>query len=437
VTEAPTTAALHLWEEWPALSNEDRVEGFRALPPDEVNDFFLTLDPTEQVALVLALPTAERLLWIRLLDPDDAADLIQASPADERTKILDLLDDKTRAEVRALLAYEEDHAGGLMSPRFARVRPDVTVDEAVRYLRKQAGLVETIYYAYALDSQQHLRGVISFRELFQAPGDKLVQDLMHTEVISVREDLDQESVARIYLEHDLLAIPVVDQEGRMKGIITFDDIADVVREEATEDIQKIGGTEALDMPYMAAGFGALVRKRAGWLAILFVGEMFTASALAYYQDEIAAAVVLAMFMPLIISSGGNSGSQASTLVIRALALGEIRVRDWWRVLRREIIVGLSLGAVLASIGLVRIVLWHEVFHMYGEHFMLIALAVALSLVGVVLWGSLAGSMLPLVLRKFGLDPASASAPFVATLVDVTGLMIYFTVASIVLRGTLL
>jgi magnesium transporter len=428
---------LHLWEEWPALSADERVERFRALPPDEVNDFFQTLDPTEQVALVLELPPAERVLWIRLLDPDDAADLIQASPTDERSKILELLDDKTRVEVRALLAYAEDHAGGLMSPRFARVRPDVTVDEAVRYLRKQAGQVETIYYAYALDNQQHLRGVISFRELFQASGDRLVQDLMHTEVISVPEDLDQESVARIYLEHDILAIPVVDKEGRMKGIITFDDIADVVKEEATEDIQKIGGTEALDVPYMTASFGDLIRKRAGWLAILFVGEMFTASALTYYQDEIAAAVVLALFLPLIISSGGNSGSQASTLVIRALALGEIRLRDWWRVMRREIIVGLALGTVLATIGLIRILVWHEVFHLYGEHFLLIGLAVALSLVGVVLWGSLAGSMLPLVLRKVGLDPASASAPFVATLVDVTGLMIYFTVARVILRGTLL
>ncbi|MBI4501163.1 MAG: magnesium transporter [Gemmatimonadetes bacterium] len=436
-TEAPTTAALHLWEEWPALSESERVERFRELPQDEVNDFFLTLDPTEQVALVLGLPPAERVLWLRLLDPDDAADLIQISPPEERAGLLELLDEQTRTEVRALLAYQEDQAGGLMSPRFARVRPDVRVDEAIRYLRKQAGHVETIYYAYALDSQQHLKGVISFRELFQAPSDKLVQDVMHTEIISVPEDLDQESVARIYVEHDLLAIPVVDREGRMKGIITFDDIADVVREEATEDIQKIGGTEALDMPYMAASFGALVKKRAGWLTLLFLGEMLTASAMAYYQDEIAAAVVLALFLPLIISSGGNSGSQATTLVIRAMALGEVRLRDWWRVLRREIIVGISLGAVLATIGFIRIVVWHGAFHLYGEHFLVIALAVALSLVGVVLWGSVAGSMLPFILRKIGLDPASASAPFVATLVDVTGLMIYFTVASIVLRGTLL
>ena len=437
MSDAPTTAALHLWEEWPALSEEERVERFRALPPDEVNDFYLTLDPTEQAALMMALPAAERVLWIRLLDPDDAADLIQSRATDERAPLLDLLDEKTRAEVRALLAYAEDHAGGLMSPRFARVRPDATVEEAIRYLRKQAGQVETIYYAYVLDSQQRLQGVISFRELFQAAGDTLVQDLMHTEIISVHEDLDQESVARIYQQHDLLAIPVVDGEGRMKGIITFDDIADVLKEEATEDIQKIGGSAALEMPYLAAGFGALVRKRAGWLSVLFLGEMLTTWAMMSYEDEIAAAVVLAMFLPLIISSGGNSGSQASTLVIRAMGLGEVRPRDWWRVLRRELGVGLSLGLVLGVIGLGRIVLWHAVGGSYGEHYLKLGITVAVSLVGVVLWGSVTGSMLPFVFRRIGFDPASASAPFVATLVDVTGLMIYFTVASMVLRGTLL
>jgi magnesium transporter len=260
---------------------------------------------------------------------------------------------------------------------------------------------------------------------------------MHTEIISVPEDLDQEAVGRVFLEQDLLAVPVVDAEGRMKGIITFDDIADVVREEATEDIQKIGGTEALEMPYLATGFGSLVRKRAGWLSILFVGEMLTATAMAAYQDEIAAAVVLAVFLPLIISSGGNSGSQASTLVIRAIALGEVKLRDWWRVLRREVGVGLSLGAVLGIIGLLRIVIWHAVAGSYGEHYLLLGLSVGLSLLGVVLWGSVTGSMLPFIFRRVGFDPASASAPFVATLVDVTGLVIYFSVASFLLRGRLL
>ncbi|MSR06948.1 MAG: magnesium transporter [Gemmatimonadetes bacterium] len=437
MTEAPTTAALELWEEWPALSEEDRITRFRELPKHELNDFFLTLDPTEQAALVCGLPSSERVLWVRLLDPDDAVDMIQAASPHDRPALMDLLDEKTRTEVRALAAYEEDHAGGLMSPRFARVRPEMTVDEAIAYLRKQAGQVETIYYAYVLDAQQKLQGVISCRELFQAAGDRRVSEVMHANVISVLDDMDQESVGRVWVEQDLLAIPVVDHDGRMKGIITFDDMADVVREEATEDIQKMGGTEALAMPYMTAGILELVRKRAGWLSILFIGEMLTATAMAYYQDEIAAAVVLAVFLPLIISSGGNSGSQATTLVIRGMALGEVRIRDWPRVLGREVTVGLALGTVLGVLGLLRIVLWHSVAGSYGDHYLLLGMSVAISLVGVVLWGTVTGSMLPFVFRRLGFDPASASAPFVATLVDVTGLVIYFTVAGLLLRGTLL
>lgn len=432
--EPASSAALELWEEWPALSEADRAGRFRELPKDEVDDFFLSLDPSEQVALLLYLGPGERRLWVRLLDPDDAADLIQAAGQDERQSLLDLLDDQTRVEVRALLAYAEDHAGGLMNPRFARVRPDMTVEEAIRYLRKQAGHVVTIYYAYALDSQQRLQGVISFRELFQAGADRPISEVMHTNVITVHEDLDQEAVGRVYADNDLLAIPVVDDAGRMKGIITFDDIADVIREEATEDIQKIGGTAALEASYMSTGFLELVRKRAGWLSILFVGEMATASVMAYFEHQIAAAVVLALFLPLIISSGGNSGSQASTLVIRAMALGEIKLRDWWRVLGREVSAGLVMGLLLGILGLLRVVVFRGA---YGAHFFLLGVSVAISLVGVVILGTVTGSMLPFVLRRFGLDPASASAPFVATLVDVLGLMIYFGVAALVLRGTLL
>jgi magnesium transporter len=434
VTDRSTSAALDLWEEWPALSSTQRVERFRGLPQADVDDFFRSLDPLEQASLVQALSPAERRLWVRLLDPDDAADLIQGVPAEERPPLLELLDEQTRNEVRALLAYAEDDAGGLMNPRFARVRPDMTVDEAIRYLRKQAGQVETIYYAYVLDGQQRLMGVISFRELFQAPGDRRISEVMQRDVITVREDLDQEAVARVFAEQDLVAIPVVDGQDRLKGIITFDDIADVMQEEDTEDIQKIGGTAALDTPYMTTGFVQLVKKRAGWLSVLFVGEMLTASAMGYFEHHIAAAVVLALFIPLIISSGGNSGSQASTLVIRAMALGEIRVRDWWRVLGREIGVGLAMGAILGAMGLLRIVFWKDT---YGTHFLLLGVSVAISLVGVVLLGTVTGSMLPFALRRLGLDPAAASAPFVATVVDVAGLVIYFGVASMILRGTLL
>jgi magnesium transporter len=260
---------------------------------------------------------------------------------------------------------------------------------------------------------------------------------MRTDFVRVTEQEDQEAVSRLFAQHDLSAIPVVDTEGRMKGIVTVDDIVDVVQEEATEDAQKFGGMEALDAPYLQIGMLRMIKKRAGWLAALFLGEMLTATAMAYFEDEIARAVVLAMFVPLIISSGGNSGSQASTLVIRAMALGEIRLRDWWRVIRREVITGMALGAILGSIGFLRIVLWQALTPTYGQHYLLVAATVLFSLMGVVLFGTFAGSLLPFVLRRLKLDPASASAPFVATLVDVTGLVIYFTVASLILRGTLL
>jgi len=437
MTETFETAAVELWETWPELSPEEAVERFHALPPDERDDFFQSLDPREQAQLLTVLAPRERRLWLRLLAPDDVADLIQESAAGEREPLLALLDDPTQTDVRALLAYAEDEAGGLMSPRFARVRPDMTVREAIPYLRRQAAAAETIYYVYVLDEHQHLLGVLSFRDLFRATEDQVVRDIMHTRLVTVPETLDQEAVGRLYVEHDLFAVPVIDAERRMKGIITFDDIAEVVREEATEDIQKVGGTQTLDMPYIQVPLLTLVRKRASWLAVLFLGEMLTASAMAHFEEEIAHAVVLALFVPLIISSGGNAGSQASTLVIRAMAIAEVRLRDWWRVLRRELGAGLLLGIALGAIGLVRILVWQAASGIYGAHYLRLAVTVSCSLVGVVLWGSVSGSMLPFLLRRLGFDPASASAPFVATLVDVTGLVIYFTVAAIVLRGTLL
>jgi magnesium transporter len=260
---------------------------------------------------------------------------------------------------------------------------------------------------------------------------------MHAGVVSVSENTDQEEIGRLFKQHHYLAIPVVDAEGRMKGVITANDIVDVVQEEATEDIQKLGGVEAFDEPYLRIGFLKMMRKRAGWLSVLFLGEMFTATAMAYFEHEIARAVVLSMFIPLIISSGGNSGSQACTLVIRAMALGEVKLRDWWRVFVREISSGFVLGAILAAMGLMRILLWPNREKIYGEHYLIVATTVSSSLVFVVMWGTLVGSMLPFLLRKVGFDPASASAPFVATLVDVVGIVIYFVMAATIMRGTLL
>ncbi len=423
---------------WTVVTKDERVEGFASLPRTDAEEFFLGLAERDSAELLLALPRDEQRAWMRLLPPDDAADLVQAAPADEKARLLALLDKATRKEVNALLAYAEDEAGGLMNPRFARVRPDATVDEAISYLRKQSrGRIETLYSVYVLDEQQRLLGVVSFRELFAALPDTQVRELMHTDVVTVQDDQDQEAVSRIFAQHDLSAIPVLDATGCVKGIVTVDDIVDVVNEEATEDIQKVGGMEALGAPYMNIGFGSMLRKRGGWLAALFLGETLTATAMSHFEGEIERAVVLALFVPLIISSGGNSGSQATTLVIRAMALGEVQLRDWWRVVRRELATGVALGTLLGVIGFLRIVLWQAVSPIYGDHYLLVALTVASSLIGVVMFGTTVGSLLPFILRRLNLDPASASAPFVATLVDVTGLVIYFTVASMLLAGTLL
>ena len=427
-----------LYDAWPVLSIDEKVEGFEFLQRQQADDFFLQLSARDRAQLVLALPPGERRLWLRLLAPDDAADLIQESPAEERENLLALLDVSAQREIKGLLDYAEDEAGGLMNTRYSRLRADMTVDEAIAYLRRDARQRQkTVYYVYVVDGEEHLLGVVSFRDLIVAAGDKRVSEVMRKEVISAPDDLDQEALSQLFLRHHLLMMPIVDGDGRIKGVVNVNDIVQVVQEEATEDIQKIGGVATLEGPYLQIPLPLMIRKRAGWLAALFLGEMLTATAMGQFQAEIARAVVLALFVPLIISSGGNSGSQATTLVIRAMALGELRIKDWWRVIRREVVTGLGLGLILASIGLVRVLAWQGLFNAYGEHYFLVALTVSLSLIGVVLWGSIAGSILPFILRGLGFDPASASAPFVATLVDVTGLIIYFTIADVILRGTLL
>jgi magnesium transporter len=440
MTKKKELTYLAVAEVWPRLNAAARARRLKQLPPDAAHEFFFDLSAADQAEVLLMLPPGERRLWIRLLAPDDAADLIQAAPEDQRAGLLGLLDESTRAEVTALLAYAEDEAGGLMNPRYIRVRPDMTAAEALGYFRRQAqerSGHDTPTEAYVLDAGGKLLGQVALTDLIAADPATSVAQLMQTDIVTIPEEADQEDVARLFAEHGLAAAPVVDALGRMKGVVTADDVVVVVEEEATEDIQKLGGSEALDAPYLKTAFNRMVRKRAGWLSALFLGEMLTATAMAFFEEEIAKAVVLAMFVPLIISSGGNSGSQASTLVIRAMALGEVRLRDWWRVVRREIGAGVVLGTVLGTIGFLRIVLWHAITGIYGEHYLLVALTVFGSLIGVVTFGTVAGSTLPFVLRRAGFDPASASAPFVATLVDVTGLVIYFSMASLILRGTLL
>lgn len=380
---------------------------------------------------------AERRLWVRFLPPDDTVDLLQNLDEPLRTEVLELIDTKVRREIAALLSYREDEAGGLMSPRFVRVRSDMLVAEALRYVRQQAQTVEPIHYIYVLDNEQRLKGVLSLRQLFVADAERRIADVMEEKVVSVPEEMDQEQVSLIFSQHRYVALPVIDDGGRMRGVVTVDDILDVSEEEATEDIQKLGGQEALDAPYPQVGLLDMVKKRAGWLTILFIGQMFTATAMSFFEEQIAKAFVLVLFIPLIISSGGNAGSQAATLIIRALALRELRLSDWARVFWREVATSLALGGLLASVGFFRIILWPNRETVYTEHFVLVGFAVATSLIGVVVFGSVAGAMLPFLLRRFGLDPASASAPFVATLVDVTGLVIYFSVAKTMLTGSLL
>jgi magnesium transporter len=432
-TELETASATELlWERWHSLSHQERIKRFRELHTGEKADFFLELSAHDQLDVLLGLPPEQRHVWMRLLAPDDAADVIQEAGLEKRAEFLALLDDPTRREVIALLAYKDDEAGGLMNPRFARLRPESTVDEAISYLRREAPIVDQMYYAYVLDQGQHLLGVVSLRQLFSADPAKPVREVMKTDLVWVEPDTDQKEVSTVVRDNRLLAVPVLDAEHRMVGIVTVDDIVDVVEEEASRDIQNLGGTEALDRPYLHTTLPEMVRKRAGWLAILFIGEMFTATAMSFFEDEIAKAVVLALFLPLIISSGGNSGSQATSLVIQAMAMGDIRLRDWFRVIRRELIAGVALGVILGLIGLTRIFAWQKIFGTYGPQTPILALTILCALIGVVTFGTLAGSMLPFILRRCGLNPASASAPFVATLVDVTGLVIYFTIAKAIM-----
>ncbi len=426
-----------LLETWPHLPASEKLSTFRSLAADDSEDFFLALGPREHAGLYEDFNRAERRLWSRFLAPDDAADLIQELPEELRAEAMSLIDEKVRREIIALLSYREDEAGGLMSPRFVRVRPDMLVAEAIRYVRQQALTVEQIFYVYVLDSNQRLLGVMSLRQLFVSAAEKRISDVMEDKVVTIPDEMDQEQVSRVFQQHRFIAIPVVDKDRRMQGVVTVDDILDVNQEEATEDIQKMGGQEALDAPYPSVTLPEMIKKRGGWLMLLFVGEMFTTTAMHHFEVEIQKAVVLALFIPLIISSGGNAGAQATTLIIRALALRELRLTDWWRVLRREIATGAALGGALALIGFMRIAFWPNRAELFTDHYVLVGICVAVSLIGVVLFGTIVGAMLPFILRRLKLDPASASAPFVATLVDVTGLVIYFSMARFILSGTLL
>ena len=429
-------SADELRDAWPLLDLNERSDGLRVLQREDAEEFFIALPAHDQAQLLIHFRPGQRRQWMRMLEPDDVADVVQDAGEANKAALLALLDETTRKEVLALLAYAEDEAGGLMSTRFARLRPTMTADEALSYLRRQArAKLETIYVAYVVDAQQRLMGVVSFRQLFAAEPKTLVSDIMETDVVRVTDDMDQEQVSRLFAEHDLNVIPVVDHEGKMKGIVTVDDIVDVVQEEATEDIQKFGGVAALEVPYLETRRREMIKKRVGVLIGMLLCATFTVVALGSFEGQIAAVPILAVFMTLIVSAGGNSGTQASTLVVRAMALGEVRGADWALIIRRELLTGLVLGAVLGSFVAVGVALWGIVTsYTYYERISIVA---GVSVMGCVVFGNVAGSMLPFIMRKVGADPASASAPVVTVIVDVTGILIYFTIANIILRGVLL
>jgi len=431
---------------WPAgdladlmepLSAEKEAVVFRLLPRDEAAQVFSYLPIERQQELLKAMAHEEVVNILNDMSDDDRTELLEELPAQVTQKLLNALSPEERRRASQLLGYAENSVGRLMTPHFVRVRPNWTVAYALDHIRRYGTDSETMSLVYVIDEKGKLIDDLRIRQILLASPETLISDLMDKRFVALKATDDQEVAVEAFKEADLNALPVTDTEGSLIGIVTVDDIFDVAEEEATEDIQKMGGTEALDEPYMEIGIPTMVRKRATWLIVLFLSEMLTATAMGRFESEIAKAVVLSIFVPLVISSGGNSGSQASTLIIRAMALGEVTLKDWWRVMRREILSGLFLGGILGIIGFIRISTWALVFHSYGEHWLLLALTVGIALVGIVLWGTLSGSMLPFLLRRAGLDPATSSAPFVATLVDVSGLVIYFTVAAIILRGTLL
>jgi len=419
------------------LPSEQQVPVFRVLPRKTAAATFEYLPLEKQEELLRSLGHEDVAAILNEMSPDDRTMLLEELPAAATRQLLSLLNEQERSVALKLLGYPEDSVGRLMTPNYIAVQPEWTVQHVLNYIREHGQDSETLNLVYVVDDRGVLIDDIRMRKFLLSDPIRRVTELMDDTFTALKATDDTEKAVNVFRKADLAALPVTDSDGVLIGIVTNDDILDVAEERATEDIQMFGGSEALDEPYMKIAFFRMVKKRAGWLVLLFLGEMLTATAMGFFEKEIERAVVLALFVPLIISSGGNSGSQAATLVIRALALGEVTLRDWWRIMRREIFSGLTLGLILGGIGFLRITIWSSFSDLYGAHWLLVAITVGIALIGIVLWGTLAGSMLPLILHRFGFDPAASSAPFVATLVDVTGLVIYFSVAMLTLRGTLL
>ncbi len=411
-----------------------------ALPVARAAQVLEYLDEELRTAVLEAMEPEQAAALLTGMTPDERADTLDELDEDAADEILEAIPEKERAETERLLQYEPDTAGGLMTTEFVQVPETQTVEDALTAIRAIARgpRREAMNTVYAVDSHGALTGVMSLRELLAAPEGAKISEVAWTEIVTVEPDAHRQTVAQLTSDYDLVAVPVVDEHNRVLGVVTVDDIIDVIQEEQTEDVQKFGGLTALEEPYLQIGFVDLLKKRVPWLLVLFVGQMFTAAAMGFFEDSINAATVLALFVPLIISSGGNSGSQATSLIIRAMALQELGARDWARVMAREAGMGLVLGLLLGVVGIFRIVLWQWMgFYPFGEHYVLLATTIGVTVLGVVLFGTLTGAMLPFVLRRVGFDPASASAPLVATLVDVTGVVLYFSMALLLLRGTLL
>jgi magnesium transporter len=445
-------ALRELFSDWPPadvaevildLPEDEQVIIFRVLPAALAADVFEYIGIEEQQNLLRAMAHEQVVGILNEMSPDDRTALLEEMPSAAARQLIRLLTPEERRVAQTLLGYPEGSVGRLMTPDFIPVHEDWTVKEVLDFVREYGRDSETLNVIYVVDERGKLIDDVRIREFLLKPLTAKVSEIRDEAFVALKVNDSQEDALNLFRKYDRSALPVIDSNGVLVGIVTIDDMLDVAEEEATEDIQKFGGVEALNEPYMRISLFQMVRKRAVWLVVLFLGEMLTATAMATYQDELAKALVLALFLPLIISSGGNSGSQASTLMIRAMALGEVNLRDWWRVMSREVQAGLALGAILGVIGVLRVGAWAMIdetyFHRqpYGPHWPLVALTVGIALVGVVLWGTLSGSMLPFILRRVGADPATSSAPFVATLVDVTGLIIYFSIALLIMRGAML
>lgn len=431
------SAPVEIAELFQHLSDEERVLIFRILPRDVAADIFAELDVDLQRTILNGLGDKQTARLLYEMAADDRTALLEEIPAEAARQLLALLPKEDRDVALTLLGYPEGSVGRLMSPDYLTIHEDWKVREVLDHIRAHGRESDSLDTLYVVDAKGVLVDEVAVKNLLLASLDEEVASLMNYKFEALSVQSDQEQAVELFKKYDRPTLPVVDAHGVLLGIVTVDDILDVQEEEVTEDIQKLGGSEALEDAYIKTPVATLIRKRASWLIVLFVGEMLTTSAMASFEGEIQRAVILALFVPLIISSGGNSGSQASTLIIRALAVGEIRTRDWFQIFRRELVTGWALGTILGLVGFLRIVVGAQFSDMYGPHWFLLAVTVLFSLMGVVTLGSVAGSMLPLALKRLKLDPATSSAPFVATLVDVVGLILYFTIAALLLSGTML